>query len=100
MSTLGGVYEVYTHPYDVMIITGINIHERLCSTSQAGSPSLWCFYLVVTGGDGNGGPAHPGVVAVLEPSQAPLPPPTTTSLIPDVDLTLPVPSHSLSLSLF
>ena len=54
MSTLGGVYEVYTHPYDVMIITGINIHERLCSASQApASSSLWCFYyLVVLGGAG------------------------------------------------
>ena len=35
MSNVGGLSELYTHPYDVMIITGINIHERLCSTSQA-----------------------------------------------------------------
>ena len=48
MSNVGGLSELYTHPYDVMIITGINIHERLCSALpwQAGWRSLWCFYLV------------------------------------------------------
>ena len=78
MSTVGGVYEVYTHPYDVISITGINIHERLCSASQLRpapacgvSTTWWCSVVVLSGGDGNGGPAQPagcGAGAVLEPS--------------------------------
>ena len=82
-------------------MSGSALPVRLQPAPACGVSTTWWCWVVLSGGDGNGGPAQSagcGAQAVLEPSQAPLPPTTTTSLIPDVDLTLPVCRHSLSLS--
>ena len=102
MSNVGGLSELYTHPYDVMIITGINIHERLYSALPGRQAGAACGVSTWWRGDGNGGPSRPSSRVWWNRARRHYnhhhQPPASTSLIPDVDLTLPVSRHSLSLS--